>query len=48
MAKDPVYGMKVDEKTAKYKTVQMRKTYHFCCSMCKERFEQNPHKYVEM
>jgi len=46
MAKDPVCGMEVDERTAKYKTEQMGKTYYFCSAMCKEKFEENPHKYV--
>lgn len=48
MAKDPVCGMEVDEKTAKYKTAHMGKTYYFCCLMCKEKFEADPHKYMEM
>ena len=48
MAKDPVCGMDVDEKTAKYKTVHMGKTYYFCAAGCKEAFERNPHKYVKM
>ena len=38
MAKDPVCGVEVDEKTAKYKTEHMGKTYYFCCAMCKERY----------
>jgi len=48
MAKDPVCGMEVDEKTVKYKTERMGKTYYFCCAMCKEKFEENPQKYVKM
>jgi Cu+-exporting ATPase len=48
MAKDLVCGMEVDEKTAKHKTEHMGKTYYFCCSMCKEKFEANPHKYMQM
>lgn len=48
MAKDPVCGMEVDEKTAKHKTVHMGKTYYFCCAMCKEKFEADPHKYIKM
>ncbi len=47
MAKDPVCGMEVDEKTAKYKTEHMGKTYYFCCAMCKEKFEEDPHKYIK-
>ena len=48
MAKDPVCGMEVNEKEAKHKTEHMGKTYYFCCSMCKEKFEANPHKYMQM
>jgi len=48
MAKDPICGMEVDEKTARYKTEHMGKTYYFCCAICKEKFEANPHKYMKM
>jgi len=48
MAKDPVCGMEVDEKTAKFKTEHMGKTYYFCCAIYKEKFEENPHKYIKM
>ena len=48
MARDPVCGMSVDEKKAKYRSVHMGKTYYFCCSECKEKFEADPHKYVKM
>jgi len=48
MAKDPVCGMEVDEKTAKHKTEHMGKTYYFCAAGCKEKFEANPHKYMQM
>jgi len=40
--------MEVDEKTAKYKTEHMGETYYFCCSICKEKFEKNPHKYIKI
>jgi YHS domain-containing protein len=48
VAKDPVCGMDVDEKTAKYKTVHMGKTYYFCAPGCKKAFEKNPSKYLKM
>jgi len=48
MAKDLVCGMEVDEKTVKHKTEHMGKTYYFCCAMCKEKFEADPHKYMKM
>lgn len=46
MAKDPVCGMTVDEKTAKFKSEHMGKTYYFCSSACKASFDENPTKYV--
>jgi len=46
MAKDPVCGMSVDEKTAKFKSGHMGKTYYFCCQMCKTTFDKNPMKYT--
>ncbi|MFQ6124882.1 MAG: YHS domain-containing protein [Candidatus Heimdallarchaeota archaeon] len=48
MVKDLVCGMEVSIRTAKHKTVQMGKTYYFCCAMCKELFEANPNKYMRM
>jgi YHS domain-containing protein len=46
MAKDPICGMNVDEKTAKLKTEYMGKTYYFCNQSCKTTFDKNPAKYV--
>ena len=46
MAKDPICGMYVDEKTAKYKSEHMGKSYYFCCQMCKTSFDKNPTKYT--
>lgn len=46
MAKDPVCGMVVDEKTAKFKSEYRNKIYYFCCKTCKETFDKNPTKYV--
>jgi len=46
MAKDPVCGMNVNEKTAKLKSEHMGKTYYFCSQACKESFDKNPAKYV--
>jgi len=47
MVKDPVCGMEVDEKTAKYKAIYEGKTYYFCAAGCKKAFEANPQKYVK-
>jgi len=47
MAKDPVCGMTVDEKTAKYKSDYQGKTYYFCATACKSTFDKNPSKFVK-
>jgi len=46
LAKDPVCGMEVDEKKAKYTSRYMGKTYYFCCEMCKATFDRDPAKYT--
>ncbi|HKZ93042.1 MAG TPA: YHS domain-containing protein [Candidatus Bathyarchaeia archaeon] len=46
MAKDPICGMTVDEKSAKLKSEYMGKTYYFCSQMCKTTFDKNPAKYT--
>ncbi len=46
MAVDPVCGMEVNEKTAKWKTQHKGKTYYFCAPGCKNAFEENPDSYL--
>jgi YHS domain-containing protein len=46
MAKDPVCGMDVDEKTAAGKSDYNGKTYYFCSTGCKKSFDKEPQKYV--
>jgi len=46
MAKDPICGMTVDEKTTKFKSEHMGKTYYFCSQACKTTFDKNPTKYA--
>ncbi len=46
MAKDPVCGMQVDEKTAAAKSVYQGTTYYFCSSSCKASFEKTPGKFT--
>ena len=46
MAKDPVCGMEVDEKTTKIISNYRGKTYYFCAPGCKKTFDKNPEKYV--
>ena len=40
MAKDPIYGMKVDEKTAPAKSEYMGKTYYFMSPGNKKAFDE--------
>ena len=46
MAKDPVCGMTVDEKTAKFKSQAGGQTYYFCAPGCKAQFDANPKQYT--
>jgi YHS domain-containing protein len=46
MAKDPVCGMEVDEKTANWKSEYKGKTYYFCAPGCKADFDKDPEKYL--
>jgi YHS domain-containing protein len=46
MAKDPICGMNVNEKTTKLKSDHMGKTYYFCSQTCKTTFDKNPAKYA--
>ena len=44
MAKDPVCGMTVDEKTS-LKSEHDGRTFYFCSAGCKATFDRDPHKY---
>ncbi|MBI2939512.1 MAG: YHS domain-containing protein [Chloroflexi bacterium] len=46
MARDPVCGMNIDERTAAAKTTYQGQTYYFCAPGCKATFEKDPQKYV--
>lgn len=46
MAKDPVCGMDVDEKTAAGQSVYKGQSYYFCSPGCKKSFDANPEKYL--
>lgn len=46
MEKDPVCGMDVDEGTAAATVEYQGKDYSFCAESCKEKFEQDPQKYI--
>ncbi|OFZ19434.1 MAG: copper-translocating P-type ATPase [Bdellovibrionales bacterium RBG_16_40_8] len=44
--KDPVCGMNVNSGSAKGQTTFEKKTFFFCSTKCKEKFDQNPDKYI--
>lgn len=46
MAKDMVCGMDLDEQKAQYKAELYGKTYYFCSEMCRDKFLEDPQKYV--
>jgi YHS domain-containing protein len=46
MAIDPICGMTVDEKSAKFKSEYKGSTYFFCAPGCKKAFDANPEKYA--
>lgn len=43
----PVTGLVVKNVKTAPKAVYQGKTYYFCCSDCKAKFEKNPAKYVK-
>lgn len=45
MAKDPVCGMRVDEKKPAYSVFYKGTTYYFCSTACRAAFERNPGRY---
>jgi YHS domain-containing protein len=47
MAIDPICGMTVDEKTAKFTSAYKGKTYYFCAPGCRKKFDADPAKYAE-
>ncbi len=42
MAKDPICGIEVDNKTAIATSKYEGRTYHFCATGCKNMFDANP------
>lgn len=46
MAKDPVCGMDVEEKTAAVTAEKDGVTYYFCSEGCKATFKGDPGKYA--
>lgn len=46
MQNDPVCGMQVDEQKASAKSQHQSRTYYFCSSDCKRKFDQQPEQYA--
>jgi YHS domain-containing protein len=47
MATDPICGMQVDEKKAAATYEYKGKTYYFCAVGCKDKFSQDPEKFIK-
>ncbi len=47
MAIDPVCGMSVDENAAPAKSDYQGRTYYFCSTECKMKFDKEPQKYTK-
>lgn len=48
MVKDPVCGMKIDEKAAAGTSEFGGRTYYFCATSCKEKFDKEPVKFAQV
>ena len=48
MVLDPICLMEVDEKSARFKTVYNGRTFFFCDKGCKQKFEEEPEKYIDI
>jgi Cu+-exporting ATPase len=46
MATDPVCGMQVDPKTARYTSEYGGRTFYFCAAGCKRTFDAAPEQYA--
>ena len=45
-ARDPVCGMSVDPQKSTAASAYRGKTYHFCSTSCRDKFEREPEKYA--
>ena len=43
--RDPVCGMVLDERTAKFQLKNEGETYYFCSEKCKKQFKRHPQKF---
>ncbi len=47
MDRDPVCGMRVEEKTAPARSEYRGQPYYFCSDQCKQQFDKSPEQYAE-
>jgi len=47
MAKDLVCGMEIKEEEAAASSLYEGKKYYFCTKSCKQKFDENPEKYIK-
>ncbi|MGB6866960.1 MAG: YHS domain-containing protein, partial [Candidatus Aminicenantaceae bacterium] len=47
MAKDLVCGMEVNKEEAAASSLYRGERHYFCSSVCKEKFDENPEKYLK-
>jgi YHS domain-containing protein len=47
MAKDPICGMMVDEKSATWTSEYNSKKFYFCNEKCKTTFDKNPKRFAK-
>ncbi|MEM3700132.1 MAG: YHS domain-containing protein [Candidatus Bathyarchaeia archaeon] len=47
MPTDPVCGIILDERTAKFKSTYEGETYYFCSLTCKKKFKRHSTKFVK-
>lgn len=47
MPKDPVCGIILDDKQAKFKITHDGETFYFCSLVCKKRFKRHAAKFIK-
>lgn len=47
MQTDPVCGMQIDERESDEHSEFEGRTYYFCSSACRQKFEENPGRYAD-
>jgi len=45
-ARDPICGMEVNTEHARHRSDYGSQTFYFCCTRCKEKFDESPGRYA--